>query len=48
MTPFDAFHTQALTIITEALQRTWVTDTHWPNLRLWVEVDLCSTARAVC
>jgi hypothetical protein len=39
MTPFDAFHAQAPPIITEALERAWATDTRWPNLRLWVEVD---------
>jgi hypothetical protein len=39
MTPFDAFHAQALTIITEAFERARATDTRWPNLRLWVEVD---------
>jgi hypothetical protein len=41
MTPFEAFHNQALPIITEALQRTWATDTRWPDLQLWVEVDPC-------
>jgi hypothetical protein len=39
MTPFDAFHAQTLPIITEALQPIRATDTCWPNLRLWVEVD---------
>lgn len=34
MTPFDAFHAQALPIITEALEHARATDTCWPSLRL--------------
>jgi hypothetical protein len=39
MTPFEQFHDQALPIITEALEHARATDTRWPNLQLWVEVD---------
>ncbi len=39
MIPFGAFRAQALSIITEALERVRATDTRWPNLQLWIEVD---------
>jgi hypothetical protein len=39
MTPFEQFHAQVLTVITEALERTRATDTCWSNLWPWVEVD---------
>lgn len=38
MTPSD--RAQALPLITGALEHARATDTRWPDLRLWVEVNL--------